>query len=451
MRKFIIITILLLAFLGAAFLFLRISKDTVHKTIIPDDANAVAVFDAKILLKEAEVSVFSIDADGEGYGIDFSYPVYAFLTQGGNVGFAAMISDEDALEENFLETRRREGLTWGIFAGGLACHDGDRVLLIGPSATWDDKKVQDEMLALMRKESLSSAIYDRLNHETAGLKARMSMKALPQSVADDIRSRIVGYGMDISEVDLSSIYLNIGLHATENTQTLSLSADSPDESVAGIIETYKNSIKPINRVATAYIPEDHVMWMCMNLEGYQILERLKSDRQMNAYIGLINTFVDVDGFANAISGDVMLVLGNIDMQKPQVGMVAQINDNRFLNSNFKNVLKSLNLQSGEFSGDTDRMIYVATSETLVERMSASGNVANKVFMDLDESVFCLSMNAGKTLELVTALSPSGKYGEYIDRYGKDVERVDLNLTKEVLELKVTFKDTLNKLVRKWTE
>lgn len=449
--KKIFIGIALLAIIGAGVYFFRGTESKSHELIIPDDATAVAIIDVARLVKEAEIDQASLSsADGEDFGINYLNPVYAFLTQEGNIGFAATISDAEDLEANFKETRERDGLTWGSFDGGLACHDGSRVLIVGPSVTWNDQGTQTEMLELMKKETLQSDIYDNISKEDAGFKFRASANAIPENIEQDIKDEVGKYGKKVEGIDLSSFYINLTLKPASKSISLMFSVDSSNDSINKVMEDFTNSQRTVNRVATKYIPNEHLIWMCLNIEGQKILKHLSSNKQTKDFLNLTKSFLDVNSCLNAIDGDVMLAIGETKKPVPDVALVTQVNDTKFLDNNLKELLKSFTIMTGEYIDNNNKLVYLSNSKSLISDMSQSNFDISKIYGNKEEALFYMSLNVNKFVSSVPE-HVNNVYYDSASEYIKEIERVDLCVTRDDIQCNFYLNNTINELLRKWTE
>ena len=113
MKKYLIIIALIIAVVIGGYFFLFGKKD-VCKNVIPEDAKAVLVVDAKQALKQLDFSISDIfkalkhrqqqkEEDKAGWGIDMLVPMYGFVSADNYVCGVFALSDADDFEEKLKE------------------------------------------------------------------------------------------------------------------------------------------------------------------------------------------------------------------------------------------------------------------------------------------------------------------------------------------------------------
>lgn len=449
MRKYVLGAIIVVAVACCGYFMLGSSKINDHSSIIPDDATAIIVFDTKTVLEETSIQYKSFVNNTESIGLDLTKPVYLFLTRNGNMGASAKLYKVDELESRLANIRDMNGLTWGIFEGGLCCHDGERVLAMGPNVTWSDKKVLAEMVSLMSKQSSSSEIFEHLNKQNRGFKARFSFEALPEYVLIKVKEEAKKYGYDINEFDIKSFYLNIASEFTNKSASVQFSIDSSNENVKATIQTFKDSLHSINGLGMKYIPENNDMWLCVNLGGDKILSHLNSNNKTKDILDQIKSIFNVEDFINALDGDALVTLGNLDMQPPQIGILAQINNNKFISEDLKNTFKTFGFSYKELLNENDKFVLLATSNAFIEEMINSNY--NSVSEGQKDAIFYFSLNLDKTIRLLKTLYLLNGYPEEIISYAEEMDHVGICLTKDELSFTFRFKRPFKDLIKKWTE
>lgn len=448
MKKYILCALIVAAASCCGYFMFGSSTSQDHSNMIPDDATAIVVFDAKTVLEETSISYDSFGDNIESIGLDLSEPVYLFLTSNGYLGASAKLNNVKEFESCLTEIRDMNGFTWGIFDGGLCCHDGDRALIVGPSATWSDKTILAEMLLLMKKDNNSSDIFEILNQQDGGFKARLSFKALPEFVVAEVKKEALKYGYDIEKIDYQSLYLNLSSGFTNNSVSLLFSVDSSNDDIKENIQAFKDSLRCINGSTTRYIPEENVMWLCMNLDGQKILSYLKSDKNANDALTQIMSIFDVEGFINALDGDALITLGNLDLQNPKIGVIAQVGNYDFANADFKKMVNTFGFSFNEVINNGDKFSFLTTSDSFAEELINNNHEKGEGH---DYGIFYLSVDVDKTMNILKPLYLLNDYPEELISYAEDVNHIRVCLTKDDLSFTFEFKSPFNDLITRWTE
>lgn len=447
MKKIIIIVIILTTIIGVAIYFLGSKYSHGHETVIPNNASIIAIIDAKKLIKDADISPVTLfRMKNKGTGIDFSCPMYFFITQDRELGFVAIVDDPKELESNFSEIMHEFGLTWGVLDYGFACHDGNRLLVMKPGDSCNNEEMQAEMLELMTKSSLSSDIFDKLSEEKAGIKLRASMKVFPDSVKQKIKNKPNLFIGEITTKDIESINFNLIIKPSSKSISCLFSLDSSDKDFSAIIEPYKDSFRRISLETPKFLPPNNLLWMCLNIDGESALKHLMTNKQTRGYLDVLNTFVEASDMLESIDGDCVLSVGDIKTKVPEVACILQINDDCFLNENLKKILSSLLLVYGKYTADNKSMMYIASSEALVKNMLNNCAYVSDRLNNNEDALFFMSLNVEK---LLSSVPESNLWLNHT--IAKNMDKLDVCLTQEVLECKFVLKSTLNELINKWTE
>ena len=146
MKKYLIIIALIIAVVIGGYFFLFGKKD-VCKNVIPEDAKAVLVVDAKQALKQLDFSISDIfkalkhrqqhkEEDKAGWGIDMLVPMYGFVSADNYVCGVFALSDADDFEEKLKEeeiaVESQRGFKWASKGEIMLCFDSKKALVLGP-------------------------------------------------------------------------------------------------------------------------------------------------------------------------------------------------------------------------------------------------------------------------------------------------------------------------------
>lgn len=456
MKKALIVVLVLVAIAATACYFLMgSSSEAAHQSLIPDDAKAVAIINAKEAIKETGIKLEAEKVEKIQAGLDFMQPIYAYLTESGCVGLAAAISDSKKLESNLSDIRQNEGYTWGMMNDFIVCHDGSKVLMFGPNVSWEDQKVQKEMLVLMGKKTTTSALFEDLKHKDGAIKAKISMAAASQFAKDEmeevkaiIKKNMSIYTGEEVDIDIESLVLDLAVKATENSIALTAAISSSDAKTNELLAKYAKKAKPVTHKMDKYIIENPSVLMCMNIDGPAILDVLMKDATIASQINMINSMVNVSEILRSINGDAVVMAGNMDTKDMELGMVVQVTDSKFLNKQLKQTMELLNIRSGEYGDKSDKAVYLANNPAMEQKMSNGGYKAAKEDGYTDDCIFFLSMNPGNMVQMAS------EYNASIAPFASlaaDVDRLNIRATQDNVEWKIILKTTINDYVNKWIE
>ncbi len=463
LKKLICILLALAACAAAALYFYQKKSTTIpHENLIPDDATAVVIADAPEFIKEAGIKLdfTMLFKEKRSAGVDFTYPVYAFLTKDGNVGLAAVLSDSDELEEQLEDVRKSENLTWGMAGGMLVCHDGNRMLMLGLDLSWEDKKAQQEMVQLMNKQFTESFLFEDLTKRDGAIKAKFDL-AIAESLLSKtdmahVKTEVEKWYKDYAGLDtmpqLNALYLDMSVAFTKNSIALSTSLSSPDEQTAAFLNSYKEKLRPINHKLDAHIPEPEqwAIWMCLNMNGTELLNSLKKDKNMEAQLKAVESFMNVSNILTSLNGDMVLLYGG----GTELALVTQVDNTKFLTPQLKEILSFIQIRTGNYE---DKSFYVTNSPYLQTSMKDGGYKVPEEDGYNDDCVFFLTMYTSKTLaELSTYVKIEDESDQTVANIynflKNDVNRINLRATQDaVMECKVFLHNEINDYVSKWTE
>ncbi len=460
MKKVLIGLLALVAVVSTGLYFLINPPSVAHENIIPDDATAVAIVDAKEMLKETGIKLEFDKVRDIKVDVDFRHPVYAFLTQEGYVGLIAVVSDADDLESNLDGVRQSEGFTWGITDGFLVCHDGKRVLLFGPDLSWENKMPQKTMVELMQKQATASVLYEDIRKEEGSFRAKASFETIislfakgsTSDIKEEVRQRLSNHSEKNALIDMESLYVDLVGKFTNNSVALSASLTSTDQQTSDILEEYKKSLRTITRELDTHIPQDPAMWMCTNINGPAVYSTLTKDRDVAAQIKMVDMFINVSDMLNALNGDVLLVLGDVTNRDWKLGMVAQVDNTAFLTPQLKRTLGLLDIRVGKHENTTRNSIYVTNDSRMEQNMTVGGYQFDAQDGYNEECTFFLTADAHKVMQAAQSIKKTYKDASGIfDFFSQDVDKINVRATRDEVKCQLVLKSSINDCLNKWTE
>ena len=295
-----------------------------QRDIVPDNAVAAMRLDFKKLMEQAEIDRSQLkDVDNET-GIDFRQTVYGFVTPEGNIGLAAAVSDDDDLDDHLSGIRKRSGLTYGMLGTFIACHDGDKVLLMGPMASLHDEALMDEMAKLMDKDECTCVLLDSAEVQDAPLSIRTSVSALPGRIRNLILPT------SIKSLSAEALQMQISGMMKENKISMTASLVTGNESLREHIDKMLASLKPLTGNLVHQGPQDPVIWLAVGVKGNEILDVLRSNESIRTALLGANMCVDLDQMIKATDGDVQLSVSKLSLRQQEWIIDAQVDDESFM-------------------------------------------------------------------------------------------------------------------------
>ena len=445
MNRKVVVSLTVVAILMAnVVLYCIFFRDSDARSMVPDDATGVAVLDVRRLVKEANIDESRLKDIDNDTGIDFANKVYGFMTKSGNVGFAALVSNDDDLDDCLSDKRTRRGLTFGMMGSFIACHDSKRVLLMGPMASLKDEVLLDEMIALMDKESENCALLDSIDDSKFPLTVRFTMEALPERFRNLI---IPGFpdGFDMSKVQ-------INMDGTVKDKQISLHTDVVTGS--SLVNKHLNELldclKPMDASMLSITGAKPVVWFGMGVRGNEMLYFLRRNELTRAAMIGINMNMDADRMLSVIDGDVCVNITELSLHKFSYQILARVTDGKFMENESewnRDVIKA-------HVGLADKNTLYATNTTRLIPNTAVYNpnvVLQNVYNDIRGSLLYLRVDTGvlwnNIAPLLAALGYSNKVYSSLCEIGSVCFRMD----EKGSWLEWNLNSDLNDLVGKWIE
>ena len=375
-----------------------------YTSALPSDVQAVACLDAKALLKAADLSLsdmgqlisrFSESEESEPSGIDMTSPVYAFVDANGNTGFLSAVSSEDELQQTLAKMQDegragdvtlQRGLSWCVIDGKwLLSFDDKKALIMGPATGDAQDQLRNTIAELMQQSRSDSGAKAELTELTekadAPLSATLSAKLLPQKLQQTLQEWLKTETLD-------DVFVRLQLATKDNVITLSADLPNASKAVSERLDDIDDMLDPIDGNLIEYSHDNSLAWICMNIDGKEVLEQLRSIPELRTMLVGLNLVVDVDAILRSIDGDLALDIPDQAMLMslfggvPPMMLTARLDDDDFLkqssywlesaakNPGFR--LKALSetdfsLKSGNNDinfGVHDKVLYVNTQSRL---------------------------------------------------------------------------------------
>lgn len=287
---------------------------------LPARSKALAVIDIARLQDEAQLTAEDLEAllsdDEKDSGIDWSKAIYAFVTERERAGVLAAVNDESALE-SFLrkqaeagvctEMEKRSGYHWTLCGGSWLLGFGDgRLLVMGPCMASETNELRQEMLKCFRQDKeesgMQSSLFADVSKKNAPLSLVARMDVLPMSYIESFMMKIPEHAW------LSDVNLSAGVHIGKEGVIVDGEINSANKDINRYIEETAKIGGTVNAAFADYVPEDALLWGCLNVDGANLLEELRQIPSLRtALIGLNMTF-DADRIISSMKGDVAITV-----------------------------------------------------------------------------------------------------------------------------------------------
>ena len=214
MKKYLIILLLVIVAIAIGAYFFLFGKKDVCKNVIPEDAKAVLVIDAKQALKQMDFSISDIfkalkhrqqqkEEDKAGWGIDMLSPMYGFVSADNYVCGVFPLSDADDFEEKLkgeeIAVESQRGFKWADKGEILLCFDSKKALIIGPVIKSDADAMRGKMVEWMKQGFHDVPVLSSLKNDDGVISLRSSLAVVPQALTSQITS-------NIKDIDLNDIF-----------------------------------------------------------------------------------------------------------------------------------------------------------------------------------------------------------------------------------------------------
>ena len=443
-RKVVVSLAVLAVLMTNIVLYCVFFRDGDARSMVPDDATCVAVLDVRRLIKEADIDDSKLKGIDNRTGIDFANKVYAFVTKSGNVGFAAMVSNDDDLDDCLGDRRSRRGLTFGMIGSFVACHDSKRVLLMGPMASLRDEVLQDEMIELMDKESDGCVLLDSIDGSNVPLAVRMTMEALPERVRNVIVPGLPE-GFDMSKVQIA-----LEGRVREKQVCLHSHVVTGSSLVNRHLDELLDCMKPMDASMLSITGDKPVVWLGMGVKGWDMLDFLRGNELSRAAMMGLNMNVDADMMLNATDGDVCVSVPELGLHRFSYLLLAHVTDGQFMQNEREWNRDVINAHIGMADANT---LYVTNSTRLIPNTNGfnPNTTLQTVYSEIKGSKLYFRVDTGSLWNIIAPMLAALGYSDKV--YGSlcEIGSVCFRIDDEGAWLEWNMNSGLNDIIGKWIE
>ena len=391
MKKYLIILVLVVIAIAIGAYFFLFGKKDVCKNVIPEDAKAVLVIDAKQALKQMDFSISDIfkvlkhrqqkkEDDKSGWGIDMLAPMYGFVSTDNYVcGVFALSNAKDfekRISEENISIESQRGFKWANKGEILLCFDDEKALAIGPVNMAESDRMRGKMVEWMKQGSHEVPVLSSLKKDDGVICLRSSLGVLPPAVSNQIAG-------NIQNVDMDNIFLNASLRVKEKSFLLSTELESEDENFTKYTSEFDNLFRPIDAQKLPACIEEPMLRVIANVKGEDVLPKLRENIVVRTMLVGINLCVDLDMMIKSIDGDVIIEYAGRSASSPTFVASAKIKNQDFL-KNAKDWC-------------TGSSTFGYSCQALDDKNFALQSGGNKYFFGVHDNFLYLSSDNGKTL------------------------------------------------------
>lgn len=300
MKKLILPLVALLLFAAAAtWYFLRRTNSA--RDVIPSDAIAVAEFEPFELIRTYGLSVTDIPKmTADGYGIDFTRPIYAFITKNGLMCVTLNVTDGKAFTEfvrlywGFASEEER-GMLWLSSKSSTGYLADGKAIIAGPLSFAEQDAVKPQLAALLRQSRQDVPLLDDLEKQQGVLRIAAPVGSL--LVQSFSRQQLSESGVKLSPDAMLFAALRFG------SQDVTLSA-----SISGLDKELTSVFRPVGGSIDGLQASFPFLRACTNISGEKLLQLLRRIPRLRTMLLALNMVIDADMMLCSVDGDVTLTL-----------------------------------------------------------------------------------------------------------------------------------------------
>ena len=280
-------------------------------TLIAIDATRQDGLDLKPLLQD-----WLRTKDVAQCGIDFSSKIYLFVTNDGNMGLCARVSDADRLRQTLdslvqrgfctKSRTRREAefyVAGSLWAVGFS---SEAVLVAGPVPALSQSDLQRRMAGWLETDDGRSIkdtpLFGQLDTINAPIALAARLSALPPSIAQP-------YRLGLSEsLDPSQLLLTATLRTRGDVLSVESRLCGTDENAAKVLQSAPSLYRPIGKEAPARMPNRALMGLFVNVRGATLHSALRRHRELSALMMGLDATTGIDSLLMRTDGDLLFLL-----------------------------------------------------------------------------------------------------------------------------------------------
>ena len=335
MKKVLVVLAVVAAIaIGAYYFFFN--KGDVCKNVVPEDAKAVMVFDAKELVKQLDFSFRDIldlikhgDDEQKEVGIDFLTPMYAFVSSDNYLCGVFALSDaeefKEAISDEGITVESQRGFKWAHMKDVLVCFDSKKALLLGPVSKAESDGMRGKIAEWMNQGSHKVPMLSSIEDEDGILRLRSNLGIIPEKFKSQ-------FAMMYKNVDLNNVFFNLKFNLKEKALVLSSEMDSKDEEYTRLLSEWIGYSHPIKsgQLQTPY--EKPLAFVVLNMNGEELCNKLSSmTPNFGMMLGQMNMFCNAGMMLQAIDGNITVAIDDISENMPHFFVTAQVKNKDFMN------------------------------------------------------------------------------------------------------------------------
>lgn len=450
MKKLVFALVGLLLVGAVAFWYFHRDNDKARDAV-PEDAAAVAVLEPAKLVKDLGLDLkdvlklASVAGDVEGT-VDLTKPLYAFTTEKGVSGISINVSDADKLLKLItgfgFASEEQDGKQWVANDKSIGLIDKDKMVLMDASTPIEQDAMREEISLLMSQSRKDVKALENLDKQDGLLRL-----SFPLNLVESLSSSI-SQPSDLG--DLEGAVLNTAFQVEKKALKLSANLQTPTK--------LNIPLAPIKGDLANIGPSEPFLWLCVNMNGEELLPYLRKAPQLRSALLALNMSVDADMMLKAIKGDVSLAVPKLDLQHPDFILTASLSDTDFLKNadDWKGVTKRgaadfIMNDARIFFGVRDNKLYIASSEGMAT--NAFVEAPNDAFQSAAKGKYLsASLNANEILKAYPGVAILLRTVPQIRDITDAVERVSLTAdSPQSIELSLETSKPVKELISNlWT-
>ena len=338
MKKYLIVIALVVAVIAIGAYFFLFGKKDVCKNVIPEDAKAVLVVDAKQALKQMDFSISDLfkalkhkkqSDDKVAWGINMLSPMYGFISTDNYVCGVFALSDASSFEEKLkgenITVESQRGFKWANKGEIMLCFDGDKALAIGPVNKAESDALRGKMVEWMKQGSHNVPVLSSLKKNDGVMALRSSLDVFPKQYLGP-------YLGNLADAGFRDVYLNATLNVKEKSFLLATELDSEEESFASYMSDFDKMFHPIDGDALPSYIEEPMIRVILNVDGEKVLSKLRQNPVSRMVLMGLSLCLDTDMMIKAIEGDVIIEAVGRSESSPVFVASAKIKNSDFLSN-----------------------------------------------------------------------------------------------------------------------
>ena len=338
MKKYLIILLLVIVAIAIGAYFFFFGKNDVCKNVIPQDAKAVLVIDAKQALKQMDFSISDIfkalkqkkeDDNKVGWGIDMLSPMYAFVSADNYMCCVFALSNAEVFERKLKDVdvivESQRGFKWANKGEIMFCFDGKKALVIGPVIRGEADAMRGRMVEWMKQGSHDTPVLSSLKKNDGVIALRSTLDIVPKQY----RGTYLG---NLADASFKDVYLNATLNVSEKAFLLTTELDSEEENFTSYMSDFEKMLRPISGDALPSYIEEPMMCLVLNVDGEKVLAKLRQNPMARMVLMGLSLCLDTDMMIKAIDGDVIIEADGSSKSLPRFVANAKIKNSDFLSN-----------------------------------------------------------------------------------------------------------------------